>query len=125
MNIKEAANLTGISNDTIRYYERIGIIMPVPRQENGLRDFSERSINQLKFAKTMRNAGMGVESLREYVAMIYENDDSTIPARKALLLEQAELMQEKITKMQEAHDYLLFKVENYEGHMRESEQKLQ
>ncbi|WP_244897520.1 MerR family transcriptional regulator [Enterococcus thailandicus] len=57
--------------------------------------------------------------------MIYENDDSTIPARKALLLEQAELMQEKITKMQEAHDYLLFKVENYEGHMRESEQKLQ
>ncbi|GMB99909.1 MerR family transcriptional regulator [Enterococcus thailandicus] len=125
MNIKEAANLTGLSNDTIRYYERIGIIMPVPRQENGLRDFSERSINQLKFAKTMRNAGMGVESLREYVAMIYENDDSTIPARKALLLEQAELMQEKITKMQEAHDYLLFKVENYEGHMRESEQKLQ
>lgn len=125
MNIKEAANLTGLSNDTIRYYERIGIIMPVPRQENGLRVFSERSINQLKFAKTMRNAGMGVESLREYVAMIYENDDSTIPARKALLLEQAELMQEKITKMQEAHDYLLFKVENYEGHMRESEQKLQ
>ncbi|GEK36310.1 MerR family transcriptional regulator [Enterococcus thailandicus] len=125
MNIKEAANLTGLSNDTIRYYERIGIIMPVPRQENGLRDFSERSINQLKFAKTMRNAGMGVESLREYVAMIYENDDSTIPARKALLLEQAELMQEKITKMQEAHDYLLFKVGNYEGHMRESEQKLQ
>lgn len=125
MNIKEAANLTGLSNDTIRYYERIGIIMPVPRQENGLRDFSERSINQLKFAKTMWNAGMGVESLREYVAMIYENDDSTIPARKALLLEQAELMQEKITKMQEAHDYLLFKVENYEGHMRESEQKLQ
>ncbi|WP_244897518.1 MerR family transcriptional regulator [Enterococcus thailandicus] len=59
MNIKEAANLTGLSNDTIRYYERIGIIMPVPRQENGLRDFSERSINQLKFAKTMRNAGMG------------------------------------------------------------------
>ena len=125
MNIKEAANLTGLSNDTIRYYERIGIIMPVPRQENGLRDFSERSINQLKFAKTMRNAGMGVESLRAYVPMIYENDDSTIPARKALLLEQAELMQEKITKMQEAHDYLLFKVENYEGHMRESEQKLQ
>lgn len=125
MNIKEAANLTGLSNDTIRYYERIGIIMPVPRQENGLRDFSERSINQLKFAKTMRNAGMGVESLREYVAMIYENNDSTIPARKALLLEQAELMQEKITKMQEAHGYLLFKVENYEGHMRKSEEKLQ
>ncbi|WP_216361679.1 MerR family transcriptional regulator [Listeria ivanovii] len=89
MNIKEAAKITGLTNDTIRYYERIGIIMPIPRQDNGLRDFTERSINQLKFAKTMRSAGMGVESLREYVAMIYENDDSTIVARKALLTEQA------------------------------------
>lgn len=121
MNIKEAAKITGLTNDTIRYYERIGIIMPIPRQDNGLRDFTERSINQLKFAKTMRSAGMGVESLREYVAMIYENDDSTIVARKALLTEQAELMQEKIDRMQEAHDYLLYKVENYEGHMREAE----
>ncbi|PZG33167.1 MerR family transcriptional regulator [Listeria ivanovii] len=124
MNIKEAAKITGLTNDTIRYYERIGIIMPIPRQANGLRDFNERSINQLKFAKTMRSAGMGVESLREYVAMIYENDDSTIVARKALLTEQAELMQEKIDEMQEAHDYLLYKVENYEGHMREAEKKL-
>ncbi|AIS59033.1 MerR family transcriptional regulator [Listeria ivanovii] len=124
MNIKEAAKITGLTNDTIRYYERIGIIMPIPRQANGLRDFNERSINQLKFAKTMRSAGMGVESLREYVAMIYENDDSTILARKALLTEQAELMQEKIDEMQEAHDYLLYKVENYEGHMREAEKKL-
>ncbi|SDX02087.1 HTH-type transcriptional regulator AdhR [Listeria ivanovii subsp. londoniensis] len=124
MNIKEAAKITGLTNDTIRYYERIGIIMPIPRQANGLRDFNERSINQLKFAKTMRSAGMGVESLREYVAMIYENDDSTILARKALLTEQAKLMQEKIDEMQEAHDYLLYKVENYEGHMREAEKKL-
>ncbi|MGC9247902.1 MerR family transcriptional regulator [Listeria ivanovii] len=124
MNIKEAAKITGLTNDTIRYYERIGIIMPLPRQDNGLRDFTERSINQLKFAKTMRSAGMGVESLREYVAMIYENDDSTIVARKALLTEQAELMQEKIDRMQEAHDYLLYKVENYEGHMREAEKNL-
>ncbi|MBC1422653.1 MerR family transcriptional regulator [Listeria seeligeri] len=124
MNIKEAAKITGLSNDTIRYYERIGIIMPIPRQENGLRDFTERSIIQLKFAKTMRSAGMGVESLREYVSMIFENDDSTIVARKALLTEQAELMQEKIDEMQQAHDYLIYKVENYEGHMRDAEKNL-
>jgi len=124
MNIKEAAKLTGLTNDTIRYYERIGIIMPVPRQENGLRDFTERSLNQLKFAKVMRNAGMGVESLREYVAMIYENRDETIPARKALLIEQAEQMQAKIDEMQAAHDYLIYKVEHYEDHMRDAEKRL-
>ncbi|MFC0233872.1 MerR family transcriptional regulator [Vagococcus entomophilus] len=124
MNMKEAAKLTGLTNDTIRYYERIGIIMPIPRKENGMRDFTERSLNQLKFAKIMRRAGMGIESLREYVSMIYEDDDATIFARKALLIEQAKIMQEKIVEMQEAHDYLLYKVENYESHMREAEKKL-
>ena len=121
MLINEVAKLTGLTNDTIRYYERIGLIMPVPRLENGLRDFSERSLKQLQFAKTMRRAGMGVESLREYVTLIYENQAETIPARKALLIEQAELMQEKINEMQAAHDYLIFKVDNYEEHMRGAE----
>lgn len=124
MNIKEAAKVVDLSHDTIRYYERIGIIMPIPRQENGLRNFTERTLNQLKFAKIMRKAGMGVESLREYVSMIYDNNDQTIPTRKALLLEQAELMQEKIDEMQKAHDYLIYKVNNYESHMREAEKNL-
>lgn len=124
MNIKEAAKVVGLSHDTIRYYERIGIIMPVPRQGNGLRDFNERTLNQLKFAKIMRKAGMGVESLRKYVSLIYANDDQTISIRKSLLIEQAELMQEKIDEMQEAHDYLLYKVANYETHMRAAEDGL-
>ncbi|MDD9138905.1 MerR family transcriptional regulator [Fructobacillus sp. CRL 2054] len=125
MNIKEAALKTGLSNDTIRYYERIGLIMPVPRRENHLRDFNERSIRQLNFAKTMRNAGMSVERLREYVGMVFEDDNQTIPARKALLAEQAEEMQERINKMQAAHDHLLFKVENYDSHMRQAEDRLE
>ncbi len=124
LNIKEAAEITELTNDTIRYYERIGIILPVPRRANGLRDFDERSLNQLKFAKIMRKAGMGVEILREYLSMIYENDDATVPARKILLTEQAELMQEKINEMQAALDYLVHKVDNYEDHMRVAEKRL-
>lgn len=114
-----------MSNDTIRYYERIGLIMPVARKENHLRDFNERNIRQLDFAKTMRNAGMSVERLREYVGMVFEDDPETIPARKALLIEQAEEMQERIDKMQAAHDHLLYKVENYESHMRKAEDDLE
>lgn len=124
MNIKKAAELTGLSNDTIRYYERIGLIMPVPRKENQLRDFTERNINQLNFAKTMRNAGVSVERLREYVGMVFDDDDRTIPARKELLKEQADEMQERIDKMQAAHDHLLYKIENYDSHMRDTENRL-
>ncbi|MCK8617054.1 MerR family transcriptional regulator [Fructobacillus sp. M158] len=124
MNIKEAAVQTGLSNDTIRYYERIGLIMPVPRKDNQLRDFKERSINQLRFAKTMRNAGVSIERLREYVNMVFEDDDRTIPTRKELLREQAEEMQERIDKMQAAHDHLIYKIENYDEHMRSAENRL-
>ncbi|CAK1227309.1 MerR family transcriptional regulator [Fructobacillus evanidus] len=125
MNIKEAAKATGLSNDTIRYYERIGIIMTVPRKENQLRDFTERNINQLKFAKTMRHAGVSIERLREYMGMVLEDDNRTIPARKALLLEQAEEMQGRINEIQAAYDHLLYKTDHYESHMRQAESRLE
>ncbi|MBS9334692.1 MerR family transcriptional regulator [Fructobacillus sp. M1-13] len=124
MNIKEVSEKTGLSNDTIRYYERIGLIMPVPRKENHLRDFGQRSINQLNFVRQMRNAGMSVERLREYVDMVYEDNDATIPARKELLSEQADEMKDRIQQMQEAHDHLLYKVNNYDSHMHQAESRL-
>ena len=72
----------------------------------------------------MRNAGVSVERLREYVGMVFDDDDRTIPARKELLKEQADEMQERIDKMQAAHDHLLYKIENYDSHMRDTENRL-
>lgn len=124
MNIKKAVQITGLTADTIRYYERIGIIETVPRLENGIRDFDDRSINQLHFAKVMRTAGMSIEALKQYIDFIYEDDDSTIPARKAMLNDAADEMDEKINSLITARDYLRDKVKNYYGHMRDTEQKL-
>lgn len=124
MNIKKAAEVTKLTADTIRYYERVGIIGIVPRLENGIRDFDERSINQLHFAKIMRNAGMSIEALKQYIDLIYEDDDTTIPARKAMLNDAADEMDEKINELVTARDYLRDKIENYYGHMRDAEQKL-
>ncbi len=72
MNIKKVAEITKLSADTIRYYERIGIIGPVPRQENGIRNFNDRSLNQLKFVKIMRNAGMSIEALKQYIDLMLQ-----------------------------------------------------
>lgn len=124
MNIKKAVQITGLTADTIRYYERIGIIGSVPRLENGIRDFDDRSINQLHFAKVMRTAGMSIEALKQYIDFIYEDDDATIPARKAMLIDVADEMDEKINSLVTARDYLRDKVKNYYGHMRDTEQKL-
>lgn len=117
MNISEVAKLSGLTVETIRYYEELGIITPVPRTANGQRQFDDRSIYQLRFAKNMREAGMGTKVLQQYASLIYEDDDSTIDTRLELLKEQADLMEKKMLEMEKAHKYLTHKVDNYARHL--------
>ncbi|HEY4399721.1 MAG TPA: MerR family transcriptional regulator [Lactobacillaceae bacterium] len=123
LQIKEVTELTGLSIDTIRYYERIGIVMPIDRQENGVRDFSPRTIRQLLFAKRMREAGLSIEALKEYIDLLTEDDDRTIPARKTLLTDEADRLETKVNNLQETLKELRHKVEIYETHMRMSEKQ--
>lgn len=123
MNIKEASSTTGVSADTIRYYERIGLIMPIERV-NGIRKFNERNINQINFAKTMREAGLSVETLKDYVTLVFENDPTTIPVRKDILGEAINTLNEKVKEVVDARDYLQWKIDNYDSHMLPSEKKL-
>lgn len=123
MNIKEASSTTGVSADTIRYYERIGLIMPIERV-NGIRKFNERNINQINFAKTMRKAGLSIETLKDYVTLVFEDDPTTIPARKDILDEAINTLNEKVKEVVDARDYLQWKIDNYDSHMVPSEKKL-
>lgn len=123
MNIKEASSTTGVSADTIRYYERIGLIMPIERV-NGIRKFNERNINQINFAKAMREAGLSIETLKDYVTLVFEDDPTTIPARKNLLGEAINTLNEKVKEVVDARDYLQWKIDNYDSHMVPSEKKL-
>lgn len=87
MTIAEVSRKYEISADTLRYYERIGLIPPVPRTKSGLRDYDEESCGWVELMKCMRAAGVQIEALIEYVALFQQGDD-TIDARKALLIEQ-------------------------------------
>lgn len=123
LNIKEAASETGVSADTIRYYERIGLIMPI-ECVNGIRKFNERNINQINFAKTMREAGLSIEALKDYVTLVFEGDPTTLPARKDILGEVINTLNEKVKEIVDARDYLQWKIDNYDSHMIKSENKL-
>lgn len=122
MNIKKASELTGVSSDTIRYYERIGLIPPVTRNMHGVRNFQDIDIRWIEFSRHMRNAGLSVEALIEYIQLFQTGDDETIPARIEILQDQVNLLKER---MQEAHDKLVFKINNYETHMIPAEKKLE
>ena len=113
MTISEVSEKYGLTPDTLRYYERIGLIPPVPRTRSGLRDYDESSCNWIEFIKCMRGAGLQIEALIEYVAL-YQQGDSTIEARKNLLIEQRKDLLEKQAEIAATIDRLNYKIDNYE-----------
>lgn len=116
MNIKEVSERYEISADTLRYYERIGLIPPVARNEHGYRDYTEYDCKWIFFAKVMRNAGVSIESMIEYVSLFLEGNN-TQDARKQILLNQQEELESKILSMQETLRYLKHKIDVYEDHI--------
>ncbi|AQY51039.1 transcriptional regulator [Listeria weihenstephanensis] len=123
MNIKLVSAEANVSADTIRYYERIGLIPPVQRNENGVRIFDDEDLRWITFSRQMRKAGLSIESLIEYLSLFREGDD-TAPARVELLKEQRNELQDRIDMMQSALDRLDFKIDNYASHMIPAEKKL-
>ncbi|RDW18747.1 MerR family transcriptional regulator [Oceanobacillus arenosus] len=124
LNIKAVSEKTGVSADTIRYYERIGLIPPVKRNKNGVRVFDDEDIRWIEFSRHMREAGLSIESLIEYIALFKDGDDSTIPARVDILNNERNDLQKRINIMQSALDRLIFKINNYESHVVPAEKEL-
>ena len=123
MTIAEVSRKYERSADTLRYYERIGLIPPVPRTKSGLRDYDEESCGWVELMKCMRAAGVQIEALIEYVALFQQGDD-TIDARKALLIEQREQLLARMEDMQKSLDRLNMKIERYEQGLMTKEQQL-
>ncbi len=113
MKIAEVSEQYGISTDTLRYYERAGLIPPVNRNESGIRDYNELDLRRVEFIKCMRSAGLPVEVLIEYVALVQQGD-KTIEARKEILKEQREQLVSRMKEMQKTLDILDHKIEVYE-----------
>lgn len=123
MTISEVSTKYNLTSDTIRYYERIGLIPPVHRNSSGNRDFTEEDCKWVEFIKCMRNAGLSIESLIDYVRMFQEGS-STIKARKNLLIDQRELLAERINSMKETLKRLDSKIDGYEEKMLIKEEEL-
>ena len=113
MTISEVSRTCNLSQDTLRYYERIGLIPIVNRRKSGIRDYSEEDCRWIEFAKCMRDAGLPIEVLIKYLAL-FQKGDATIEARKALLTEQRDKLIARIAEMQETLERLNYKIESYE-----------
>lgn len=116
MTIAEVSKKTELSADTLRYYERIGLIPEVGRSESGIRNYTDYDLGWIEFSKCMRNSGMSIESIIEYIKL-YNKGDVTLEARKQLLVSQRDAMQEKLNELQATLDKLNKKIENYGNQM--------
>ncbi|MFA6850090.1 MAG: MerR family transcriptional regulator [Selenomonadaceae bacterium] len=114
MLIAEVSTKYDISHDTLRYYERIGLIPKVHRNKSGLRDYTEEDCKWVEFSKCMRSAGLPIETLIEYVAL-FQQGDATIAARKELLIEQRRKLYEKQEAMKKTIDRLDYKIKRYDS----------
>ena len=122
MTIAEVSQKYDISADTLRYYERIGLIPPVPRNKSGIRNYDTESCRWIELMKCMRKAGVQIEALIEYVTL-FRQGENTADARKAILVEQREQLMERMEDMQTSLNLLNQKIENYE-HILKEEQRL-
>lgn len=123
MTIAEVSGKYDLSQDTLRYYERIGLIPSVNRNKSGIRDYAEEDCRWVEFIKCMRSAGLPIEVLIEYVGL-FQQGDETIEARKELLTEQRRQLIARMEDMKKTLERLNYKIERYEQSVVAKEKEL-
>ncbi|GAA2968883.1 MerR family transcriptional regulator [Lentilactobacillus parakefiri] len=116
MNSKKVSELLGVSTDTLRYYERIGVIPPVKRDHNGYRVYQTNDLNWIFLAKSLRSAGLSIESLIEF-ATLARKSDTVRQAQKDILDEQLTLLNQKLKEMQDTKALLQYKIDTFDEHL--------
>ncbi len=123
MTIAEVSKKYELSQDTLRYYERIGLLPSVNRTKSKIRFYTDEDCKWIEFIKCMRSAGLTIEVLTEYVEL-FRQGDKTIKARKDLLIEQREQLKKRMKDMKETLKRLDYKIAQYEKVVVEKEKKL-
>ena len=114
MRISEVSEQCNVSADTLRYYERIGLLPPVNRSDSGIRDYSDLDVRRVEFIKCMRTAGLPIEVLIDYYRLVQQGDE-TMEDRKAILVEQRAKIVAQMDELQKTLDLLDYKIGYYEN----------
>lgn len=123
MKISEVSKKYDISTDTLRYYEKMGLLPNVKKNSSGIRDYSESDLGWVEFIKCMRSAGLSIEVLARYIELFYIGD-YTREERKNILIEERKKLIEKRDAIQTTIDRLEYKIDSYDKIMSEKEKEL-
>lgn len=112
LKIGQVAEQTGLSIHTLRYYEQIGLLLPITRESSGHRLYSERDVASIRFVIALRTAGMPVADIKRYMELVPLGADSVIERLQLLESHQA-TVEEKIAELQQHLHAISAKITHY------------
>ena len=113
MKIKDVSEKFHLSPDTLRYYEKIGLIRHVPRDKNGVRDYTEENCDTIAFIKCKRAASVSIDGLSRYMEL-FQQGDATRAARRQILVDERDHLESRQKDIQEALQHLNWKIKLYD-----------
>ncbi len=113
MTIAEVAKRYGISADTLRYYEKIGLIPRIGRNKSGIRDYTEENCRWIEFIRCMRNAGLPIDALTRYIEL-FQQGEETAEERKLILIDEKAKLEKRISELNDTLDRLKLKIAKYD-----------
>lgn len=113
MTIAEVCKRCNVTPDTLRYYERVGLIPHVRRTAGGIRDYAETDVNWVTFIRHMRSAGLPVSALARYVSL-FRKGDASLGERKDILVRQRALLAKRLETLRSVLEKLDAKIATYE-----------
>jgi DNA-binding transcriptional MerR regulator len=110
--IQRAAQETGLSADTLRYYERIGILPGIGRSESGHRRFTDDDMGWIKLVQCLRASGMPLEDLHRYAELV-QAGEHTAAERLAILEAHKDRIESEMSELAIALELVDRKIDNY------------
>ena len=112
MTIKEVSEKTGISSYTLRFYEKIGLIGDVRRNESGHRDYCESDLEAIDFVRRWKSTGMPIDDIIRYIELMDKSED-TYSERLSILMQHKSRIEESIKTAREFLEIISFKIDFY------------
>lgn len=113
MTIKEVSKKYNISEDTLRYYEKVGMLPAVTRGSNGFRDYQKQDLDWVELAICMRGAGLPVDAMITYVKLFKQGNGTIVERLNLLKNQRMELINQK-EQIDKMLNKLNYKISRYE-----------
>ena len=121
--VGEMAKILGIPASTLRYYDKEGLLPFVERSSGGIRMFTEKDHEWLKVIECLKQSGLSIKDIRNFISMVIQGDESSLAKRLTLFQARRDAVKKQIKDMQETLELLEFKCWYYEQAIQEKKEE--